>query len=44
MSKTPYAALRAKSVTLVDDEQEIGDGNVKFSTESMLFVEKYEIV
>ncbi|KAI9589270.1 hypothetical protein GQX74_007439 [Glossina fuscipes] len=39
VSKTPYVALKAKDVTLVDD-----DSSVKFSTETLLFVDKYEIV
>lgn len=39
VSKTPYAALRAKDVQQVDD-----DSAVKFSTETILFVDKYEIV
>ncbi|XP_067639810.1 coatomer subunit delta [Eurosta solidaginis] len=39
VSKTPYAALKATDVLLVDD-----DSPVKYSSETMLFVEKYEIV
>ncbi|XP_053947764.1 coatomer subunit delta [Anastrepha ludens] len=39
VSKTPYAALNATDVFLIDD-----DSSVKYSTEAMLFVEKYEIV
>ncbi|XP_014090419.2 coatomer subunit delta [Bactrocera oleae] len=39
VSKTPYAALSATDVLFVDD-----DSTVKYSTETMLFVEKYEIV
>lgn len=39
VSKTPYAALKAKDVVLVDN-----DSSVKFSTENILFVDKYEIV
>lgn len=39
VSKNPYVALKAKDVTLVDDES-----SVKFSAETLLFVDKYEIV
>ncbi|TMW50239.1 hypothetical protein DOY81_004689, partial [Sarcophaga bullata] len=39
VSKTPYAALKAKDVVLVDN-----DSGVKYSTENILFVDKYEIV
>ncbi|KAI8124112.1 Coatomer subunit delta [Lucilia cuprina] len=39
VSKTPYAALKAKDVVLVDN-----DSSVKHSTENILFVDKYEIV
>uniref|UniRef100_A0A1A9V018 Coatomer subunit delta n=1 Tax=Glossina austeni TaxID=7395 RepID=A0A1A9V018_GLOAU len=37
--RNPYVALKAKDVTLVDDES-----SVKFSAETLLFVDKYEIV
>ncbi|XP_054282555.1 coatomer subunit delta [Macrosteles quadrilineatus] len=39
VSKKPYADLRATEVITVDDEQP-----VKFSTETVFFAEKYEIV
>ncbi|XP_055845023.1 coatomer subunit delta [Episyrphus balteatus] len=39
VSKTPFADLHAKDVVSVDDETP-----VKYSTESVLFVDKYEIV
>ncbi|XP_030380720.1 coatomer subunit delta [Scaptodrosophila lebanonensis] len=39
VSKTPYAAIRALDVVQVDT-----DASVKFSSETILFVEKYEIV
>jgi len=39
VSKTPYADLKAKEVLAIDDE-----APVKFSKESFLYVDKYEIV
>ncbi|EDV95267.1 GH17851, partial [Drosophila grimshawi] len=39
VSKTPYAAISALDVVHVDNDE-----SVKYSSETMLFVEKYEIV
>ncbi|XP_005185086.1 coatomer subunit delta [Musca domestica] len=39
VSKTPYAALKAKEVVLVDNDEP-----VKFSTENILYADKYEVV
>ncbi|KAH8414696.1 hypothetical protein KR215_000121, partial [Drosophila sulfurigaster] len=39
VSKTPYAAISAQDVVQVDN-----DTSVKYSSETILFVEKYEIV
>lgn len=39
VSKTPYAAISALDVVQVDNNE-----SVKYSSETILFVEKYEIV
>lgn len=39
MSKIPYADIKVNNVSAIDD-----DSPVKFSTETIFYAEKYEIV